>query len=44
MNNEDGIRVNSYFAAHPEMVLGTMQEVTGPYGLETACIEKEEVL
>lgn len=41
MNNEDGIRVNSYFAAHPEMVLGTMQEVTGPYGLETACIEKE---
>lgn len=41
VNNEDGIRVNSYFAAHPEMVLGTMQEVTGPYGLETACIEKE---
>lgn len=44
VNNEDGIRVNSYFAAHPEMVLGTMQEVTGPYGLETACIEKKEVL
>ena len=41
VNNEDGIRVNSYFAAHPEMVLGTMQEVTGPYGLETACLEKE---
>ena len=36
-----GIKMNSYFAKHPEMVLGTMQEVTGPYGMETACIEKQ---
>ena len=38
-----GIPVNSYFAAHPEMILGTMKEISGPYGVETACIEKEGV-
>ena len=38
-----GIPVNSYFAAHPEMILGTMKEISGPYGVETACIENEGV-
>ena len=38
-----GIPVNSYFAAHPEMILGTMKEISGPYGVETACIKNEGV-
>lgn len=38
-----GIPVNSYFAAHPEMILGTIKEISGPYGVETACIENEGV-
>lgn len=36
--NEDGIELNQYFLNHPEMVLGHMEEVSGPYGKETACI------
>lgn len=40
-DDNHGIRMNSYFTKHPEMVLGTMQEVTGPYGMETTCIEKQ---
>ena len=39
----DGILVNSYFAAHPEMMLGTMVREPGLYGNEneTACIPLE---
>lgn len=39
----DGIPVNSYFAAHPEMMLGTMVREPGLYGNEneTACIPLE---
>ena len=32
---------NMYFVSHPEMVLGQMQEVSGPYGMETACIPQK---
>lgn len=39
--NEDGIELNQYFLNHPEMVLGHMEEVSGPYGKETACIPLE---
>lgn len=35
---ENGITMNQYFITHPEMVLGTMEEVSGPYGMETACL------
>lgn len=35
--NADGIELNQYFVTHPEMVLGRMEEVTGPYGMETTC-------
>lgn len=38
-----GFRINSYFVQHPEMILGTMQEISGPYGMETTCVEKEGV-
>ncbi len=40
---EDGIPVNSYFAEHPEMVLGTMVREKSLYGneTETACIPME---
>lgn len=30
--------MNQYFVDNPNMVLGTMQEVSGPYGPETACL------
>lgn len=37
----NGITINQYFITHPEMVLGTMAEVSGPYGMETACLPLE---
>ena len=36
--NEAGIAMNQYFADHPEMILGTMEMVSGPYGMEAACM------
>ena len=39
--NENGISMNQYFIEHPEMVLGEMKEVSGPYGKETACVPIE---
>ena len=37
----NGITVNQYFVQHPEMVLGKMQEVSGPFGMETTCMPIE---
>ena len=34
----NGIRMNAYFVDNPEMVLGDMQMVSGPHGMESACI------
>lgn len=34
----NGLPMNQYFVDNPNMVLGTMQEVSGPYGPETACL------
>ena len=39
--DEKGLKMNAYFVSHPEMVLGEMREVSGPYGMETACIPQE---
>ena len=39
--DENGLKINAYFVSHPEMVLGDMREVSGPYGMETACIPHE---
>lgn len=36
--NDDGLKMNQYFIDHPEMILGEMQEISGPHGPETACI------
>ena len=36
-SDENGITVNQYFINHPEMILGKMEEVSGPYGMETTC-------
>lgn len=35
---EDGFPVNAYFAQHPEMILGTLQWVSGPHG-QTLTVE-----
>ena len=35
--NEDGIAINQYFADHPEMIMGKMEMVSGPYGMEATC-------
>ena len=35
--NEDGIQMNSYFIDHPNMILGEMKMVSGPYGPEPTC-------
>ena len=37
----NGIRMNAYFVGNPEMVLGDMQMVSGPHGMESACIAYE---
>ena len=41
-SDANGITVNQYFADHPEMILGEMKEVSGPYGMETTCAPMEE--
>ena len=39
--DENGLKMNQYFIDHPEMVIGDMREVSGPYGPETACLPRE---
>ena len=34
---ENGIRMNSYFVQHPEMILGEMKMVSGRFGPEATC-------
>lgn len=38
---ENGIRMNSYFVEHPEMILGDMQMVSGRFGQESTCVPYE---
>ena len=35
--NENGIQMNSYFIDHPDMVLGEMKMVSGPFGPTPTC-------
>ena len=35
---DDGIQMNRYFLDHPDMVLGEMKMVSGPYGPEPTCV------
>ncbi len=39
--DENGLKMNQYFIDNPEMVMGEMREVSGPYGPETACLPHE---
>ena len=39
----DGIPINGYFAQHPEMVCGTIQMVSGPYGPTPTCMPNAEI-
>ena len=38
----NGMKMNSYFVQHPEMIVGEMQLVTGAHGLAPACIARED--
>ena len=35
--DENGIKMNSYFVKHPEMILGEMKMVSGRFGMEATC-------
>ena len=35
--DENGIKMNSYFVEHPEMILGEMKIVSGRFGMEATC-------
>ena len=35
--DENGIKMNSYFVQHPEMILGEMKLVSGRFGMEATC-------
>ena len=37
----NGLKMNQYFIDHPEMVMGEMREISGPYGPESACLPIE---
>ena len=39
--DKNGIRMNSYFAEHPEMILGDMKIVSGRFGEKTTCVPYE---
>lgn len=39
--DENGIKMNSYFVQHPEMVLGEMKMVSGRFGMEATCVPYE---
>ena len=41
--NANGMELNNYFLQHPEMILGTMQEVTTQHGKDTACVPDPNV-
>ena len=36
--DENGISMNEYFISNPQMILGTMENVNGQFGIETACL------
>lgn len=36
--DENGIAMNDYFVQHPEMIMGKMEMVSGPYGMEATCM------
>lgn len=41
--NAEGFEVNRYFAAHPEMIAGKLEMVSGAYGPELTCSEDKSI-
>ena len=41
--DENGHRMNQYFIDNPDMVLGEMKEISGPYGPELSCVPYEDL-
>ena len=41
--DENGIAMNSYFVEHPEMVVGSMEMVSGSYGMESTCVPDDSL-
>ena len=41
--DENGIAMNSYFVEHPEMVVGSMEMVVGPFGMESTCVPDDSL-
>ena len=39
--DENGIKMNSYFVQHHEMILGEMKMVSGRFGMEATCVPYE---
>ena len=39
--DENGIKMNSYFVQHPEMILGEMKMESGRFGMEATCVPYE---
>ena len=39
--DENGIKMNSYFVQHPEMILGEMKMISGRFGMEATCVPYE---
>lgn len=39
--DENGIKMNSYFVQHSEMILGEMKMVSGRFGMEATCVPYE---
>ena len=40
--DENGIKMNQYFIDNPDMVVGEMKLISGPFGPEPACIADDE--
>ncbi len=40
--NSEGISMNQYFIDNPQMVMGTMEMVSGPFGMESTCKARTE--
>ncbi len=41
--DKNGIAMNSYFVEHPEMVVGSMEMVSVPYGMESTCVSDDSL-
>lgn len=42
--DNQGLTYNKYFVEHPEMIMGKMEEVSGPFGKTLTCIDTEDNL